>query len=179
MKPRLEVLEDRIAPAEVNSPLLPAEAFPGYHGPVRAVPFDLTGDGKPDMVIVATGPGGSHLKVFDGATGRELLSLVAFENYHGDDAITPGQATSDGQQAIALTAIGPGTGCHTKVFDQGGRLLASGVPYPGYDGHQVQITAGYGLLEFDVPLAPGIDHHVEYVDGVLAASVIGPYDLVS
>jgi hypothetical protein len=89
----------------------------GFRGGVRVAAADLTGDGVPD-VIAAAGPGGGpHVKVFDGATGAELRSFLAYAPaFRGGVYVAAGDVTGDGVPDI-VTGAGAGGGPHVKVFD--------------------------------------------------------------
>jgi hypothetical protein len=66
---------------------------------------------------------GGHVKVFDGATGAELLSFFAFDGFDGGVRVAGGALTDDGRQEI-ITGDGPGQRGHVTVVGLDG-LLAS------------------------------------------------------
>ncbi len=62
--------------AEIRSFL----AFPGFAGGVNVAGGDVNHDGFTDIVVGATAnSNGGHVKVFDGATGAEAQSFLAFD----------------------------------------------------------------------------------------------------
>ncbi len=88
----------------------------GFIGGVSVACGDVTGDGVADFIIGA-GPGaGPHVKVFDGVTGAERASFFAYDSrFRGGVSVAVGDVTRDGFADI-VTAAGPGTAPHVKVF---------------------------------------------------------------
>ena len=106
---------------------------PEMTGGVRVVSADVTGDGVAD-VITAPVAGAAHVKVFDGATGAEIQSFLAFEpEFLGGITIAAGDVNADGKADII---VGTATGAaHVKVFSGAtGGLLRSFIAYGGYTG---------------------------------------------
>ena len=92
-------------------------AFPGYTGGVTVAAGDLNGDRHAEL-IVGAGPGapGGHVKVFDGATGLELLSFFAFDpNFTGGVRVATGDVDGDKTPDIIVGA-GLGGQPHVKVY---------------------------------------------------------------
>ena len=52
---------------------------PGFSGGVRVAAGDLNGDGRAEVIAGAGPGGGPHVRVFDGATTSEMLSMFAFD----------------------------------------------------------------------------------------------------
>lgn len=105
-------------------------SFFAYDGELRSGVFvglgDVTGDHRADIVAGA-GPGGAaHVKVFDGASGAEVRSFLAFDsNFRGGVTVRAGDVDADGFADI-VTGAGPGAGPHVKVFSgKDGSLLQS------------------------------------------------------
>ena len=115
----------------------PTSAFfafdPAFLGGVEIARGDVNRDGVAD-IVAAAGPGaGPHIKVFDGATGAELLSFFAFDGYDGGLTVAAGDFDGDGRSDIVVGTL---TGSsHVKVFSGAdGTLLASFLAFDGFAG---------------------------------------------
>jgi hypothetical protein len=87
-----------------------------YRGGVRVAVGDVSGDGVDD-IVTAPGPGLAPLvKVFDGTTGEELASFLAYDNFLGGTYVAVGDVNGDGFADI-LTGADAGGGPHVKVFN--------------------------------------------------------------
>jgi uncharacterized repeat protein (TIGR01451 family) len=118
-------------------------AFPGFNGGVKVATGDVNGDGIPDIVVGSgLGSGNGHVKVFDGATGAEIASFFAFENYRGGVSVAVGDVNGDGFGDII---VGSSTGAdHVKVFSLASGtpvLIASFMAYGGFAGG-INVAAG-------------------------------------
>jgi Tol biopolymer transport system component len=108
----------------------------GFHGGVRVAAGDLNADGKAD-IIVGAGPGGlPQVKVYDGPTGVELRSFLAYDpGFTGGVYVAAGDINGD-TRADIITGMGPGGWPQVKVFDgvtgdEILRFLAYGRSYHG------------------------------------------------
>ena len=93
--------------------------YPGFVGGVRVAAGDVNDDGTPDLIVAAGPGGGPHVKIFDGATGSELRSVVAFDpNFMGGVYVAVGDINNDSFADIIIAAdAGAGGGPHVKSFD--------------------------------------------------------------
>ncbi|MFL5330824.1 MAG: hypothetical protein ACJ8C4_18150 [Gemmataceae bacterium] len=87
---------------------------------------DVNGDGQADIITGAGPGGGPHVKVFDGATGRELASYFAYSaDFRGGVSVAAGVAPVNERlslqirmpEAEVITGAGPGGGPHVRVFN--------------------------------------------------------------
>jgi autotransporter-associated beta strand protein len=109
-----------------------------FSGGVYVAAADLTGDGVPDIVTGAGPGGGPHVRVFDGATGREVRGFFAYDPVFGGGVrVAAGDLDGDGKAEV-ITAAGPGGGPHVRIFD-------------GATG-----TERLGLLAFDPSFTGGV-----------------------
>ena len=120
------------------------DAFdPAFTGGVYVALGDVTGDQVADAVVGA-GPGSPpQVKVFDGVTGLEIRSFLAYDHeFAGGVRVAVGDVTGDGRADI-VTGAGPGGQPHVKVFDGvTGLEYRSFLAYdPGFAGG-VYVAAG-------------------------------------
>jgi hypothetical protein len=103
---------------------------------------DVNGDGTADVVVAPDQGGGPHVKVFDGHSGQELASFMAYAStFTGGVRVAVGDVTGDGVAEI-ITAAGPNGGPHVKVFTLGGQVLASFMAYDATFTGGVRVAAG-------------------------------------
>ena len=89
---------------------------PAFGGGVSVATGDVTGDGVADIVTAALAGGGPHVKVFDGVTGAEVRSFLAYApGFAGGVSVGVADLDGDGFADI-VTGAGAGGGPHVKVF---------------------------------------------------------------
>ncbi|MDY3558513.1 Ig-like domain-containing protein [Gemmata sp. JC673] len=137
--------------------------YAGFAGEVRIATGDVNGDGITDIVTGA-GPGtsGGHVKVFDGATGAERLSFLAFDGFGGGVFVAAGDVNADGRDDLIVSADAGATP-HVKVFGgQDNVLLQSFLAYgAGFTGGARVATGdvnGDGFADIVTGAGAGADH---------------------
>lgn len=144
---------------------------PGFTGGVNVAVGDLNGDGVPDIAVGA-GPGGDpHVRVFDGATGKELMSFLAFSpGFTGGVSVALGDLNGDGYADLVVGAGNGGTS-HVKVYD--GRthglirsFLAFAPSFTGGVSVAVGDATGDGRADLVIGAGHGGGPHVVAFDGV-------------
>ena len=141
---------------------------PAFSLGVRVAAGDVTGDGFAD-IATAAGPGGApHVKVFDGLTGQETLSYLAYgEADTGGVWLTVGDITGDGRAEVVT---GPGAGAsHVRAFDADSTEVASFFAYdPSFLGGvrvAVADVDGDGVAEVVAAPGPGGGPHIRVIQG--------------
>lgn len=136
----------------------------------------MNGDGKAEIITGAGAGGGPHVRVFDGATGAELMSFFAYDPaFAGGVFVAAGDVNGDWRPDV-ITGAGPGGGPHVRVFDWwSGMELQSFFAYdPSFAGG-VRVAAGYvnGDNEADIitGAGPGGAPHVKVFDGATGAEL--------
>ena len=183
---RAEQLEDRLTPSSMGAtsdqpaevriesddafafyPRAPlptfSQAFAGYSGAgAVVVNADVSGDGVWDYVLMAGVNG--HLKVFDGRTGEEALSFLAYAGYHGPVSVNVSVTGGAGPGDIVTAA---GANGHVKVFDgRTGEEVHSYLAYAGHTGtiNVVSVDVNRDGIP-DVVTGAGVNGHIKEFDG--------------
>ena len=140
-----------------GQPLRSFVPFPGFGGAVHVSVGDVNGDGYGDLAVGAGAGGGPHVKLFDGFTGREVLSFFAY-----DPAFTGGVSVAAGGGRV-VTGAGPGGGPHVKSFDArtGAEVLSFYAFDPAFTGG-VNVAVGGGRVVTGA--GPGGGPHVKAFD---------------
>jgi hypothetical protein len=147
---------------------------PGFAGGVRVAAGDVTGDGRAD-VVTGPGPGGGpHVRVFDGVTLAEVVSLFAYDpGLLTGLFVAAGDVDGDGH-ADLVTAPDAGGGPHVRVFGgiDGVPLLELFAFDPGFRGG-VRVAAGDvtgdGRAEILTGAGAGGGPHLRVLDGTTGA----------
>lgn len=84
---------------QINDNLGNFYAFhPSFQGGVEVAAGDVTGDNVPDLLVGAGVGGGPHVRVFDGASGKQILNFFAFdEDFRGGVSLAAADFTGDGK----------------------------------------------------------------------------------
>jgi hypothetical protein len=105
---------------------------------------DVNGDGFADIVTGSDAGAGPHVKVFNGQTGSELHSFLAYDvSFQGGVRVAAGDVNGDGFADI-ITGAGAGGFGAVKMFDgQTGDLIDSFLTMPGASGDSDGIYVAY------------------------------------
>ena len=97
---------------------------PGFTGGIFVAAGDVNGDDIDDIIVGAGAGARRHVKVFDGVTGAEIRSFLAFSSsYTGGVTVAAADIDRDGFDDIIVGAEASG---HVKVFSAAdGSLLRS------------------------------------------------------
>lgn len=141
-----------------------------FSGGVRVAAGDVTGDGTPDIITGAGPGGGPHVKVFDGLSGDERESFLAFSpDFLGGVYVAAGDVNNDGF-ADVITGAGGEAAPHVRVFSgETGGELASFFAYSATFTGGVRVASGDvngdGFSDIVTGAGAGGGPHVKVFDG--------------
>jgi len=142
----------------------------GFTGGVRVAEGDVNGDGVPDPIAAAGSGGAPEVRVYDGATGTLLRSVLAFETgFTGGVFVAAADVDGDGY-ADVIAGSGPGRSGEVKVFSgRDGAVLRDVVVFaPAFTGG-VRVAAGDvngdGNADLVVGTGPGTSSTVTILNG--------------
>lgn len=147
----------------------------GFTGGVRVASGDVNGDSVPDVITGAGTTGAGHVKVFDGVSGAEIRSFLAYPGFNGGVFVAAGDVDNDSRDDLVTGADGANGG-HVKVFSGAtGAELRSFFAYPtGFVGG-VRVASGDvtgdGFADVITGAGAGGSGHVKVFDGVSGAEV--------
>jgi hypothetical protein len=117
-----------------------------FRGGATVAAGDINGNGLADIVTGAGFGGGPHVKAFDGQTGAELLSFLAYDPaFRGGVFVATGRLEAGSTAADIITGPGQGGGPHVQVFNGSGALLQSFLAY------DPRLTSGVRVASADIP----------------------------
>ncbi len=170
-------------PGVGGDPAVPTSAFYtlAFQGQINVASGDINGDGHDDIIVSIAANGPPHLKVFSGADGSELMSILVYPGasdpadpayfgnaFQGGVRIASGDVTGDHRDDI-ITAAGPGAGPHVKAYD--GVTHNEVKSYYAYDqaySGGVRVAAGDyngdGRAEIITAAGIGAGPHVKAID---------------
>jgi hypothetical protein len=118
---------------------------PAFTGGVRVAVGDVTGDGRADIVTGAGVGGQPHVKVFDGVTGLEVRSFLAYDpSFTRGVHVAAGDVNGDGLADIVTGAGALGLP-HVRVFD-----AVTGLEVWSFLAYDPSFSAGVRVAAADV-----------------------------
>jgi hypothetical protein len=105
------------------------------------------------IFVTGAGPGGGpHVQVFDGKTGKPLFGFFAYDpQFTGGVRVSAADVNGDGV-ADVITAPGPGSGPHVRIFDGAALRTQSLVELFGFMAYDVAFSGGVYVAA--APAAP-------------------------
>jgi glucose/arabinose dehydrogenase len=149
--------------AEIRSFFAYSSAFTGG---VTVAAGDVDHDGKADIVTGAGPGGGPHVRVFSGANGSQIWSLMAFNpSFTGGVYVAAGDVNADGHADIIVGA-GAGGGPAVHVIDGGSsnditNFAAYGATFTGGVRVAAADVDGDGRLDVITAAGAGGGPHVK------------------
>jgi hypothetical protein len=148
----------------------------GFTGGITVAQGDVNGDGFADVITGAGFGGASHVKVFDGLTGREVMSFFAYDpTFRNGVYVATGDVNGDGFADI-ITGAGFTGAPHVKVFD--GRNLKQVDSFFAYDSNfrnGVYVSSADvnddGRADIFTGAGPGGGPHVKVFDAANVATL--------
>ncbi|MBY0514806.1 MAG: VCBS repeat-containing protein, partial [Gemmataceae bacterium] len=147
-----------------------------FRGGVNVSTGDINGDGFADVFVGSGNGGGPVVKVFDGKTGAQLRSFLAYEDrFRGGVIVNAGDVNGDGFADI-IAGTGVGGGPVVKVFNGvSGELMQSFFAYPDTLRGGVNVAGGDvngdGFADIIVGAGVGGAPNVRVFDGLTGALV--------
>jgi DNA-binding beta-propeller fold protein YncE len=167
----------------------------GNRDPIRVLAGPVTGLLGPGFfaissptvprLVTGAGPGGGpQVRLFDAATGQEVIAFFAYApGFTGGVSVAMGDVNGDGIPDV-ITGAGPGGGSHVQVFDGAALLKGLVVPLfsffaydPGFTGGVFVAAAdlnGDGRADIITSAGPGGGPHVRVFDGATGGQLALP-----
>jgi hypothetical protein len=141
-----------------------------FTGGVRVAQADFNRDGVLDIVTAAGPGGGPHVRVFDGTTCAQLLSLFAFDaGFRGGVSVAAADLSGDGI-ADLICGAGAGGGPHVRVLDgvTGAEIRSFFAYSPAFTGG---VNVAYAKGWIVTGAGPGGGPHVRAFDATTLTEV--------
>ncbi|MBI4426466.1 MAG: L,D-transpeptidase family protein [Candidatus Kerfeldbacteria bacterium] len=102
----------------------------GFRGGIRVAAYDLTGDGRAEIVTAPGSGGGPEVRVFNADGSRQTAFFVYDKRFRGGVSVAAGPLGSNGETRI-VTGSGYGTS-HVRSFTPDGQYAGLSLrPFPG------------------------------------------------